>query len=140
MKNTMKWMAALVLTLAGVVYAGVGVGGGSQIITVDSATQAGIDATVTASNAVLQAEMLASNAVQAAAVSAKVTTNATLTALSALDGSTLTNLTLNNIVGIGGKANTNQLGGITFMMVDGTNLLAIVGTSTNQVYLAPYAP
>jgi hypothetical protein len=38
------------------------------------------------------------------------------------------------------KAGTNVLGGITFRIVDGTNLLAIVGTSTNQVFLAPYTP
>jgi hypothetical protein len=38
------------------------------------------------------------------------------------------------------KAGTNVLGGITFRIVDGTNFLSIVGTSTNQVFLAPYSP
>lgn len=43
-------------------------------------------------------------------------------------------------VGLAAKVATNQLGGITFQMVDGTNLLCIVGTTTNQVFLAPYTP
>ena len=135
MKHGIK-LAGLALLAAGAVYAGVGVGGGSQIITVDSATQAGIDATVAASNAVLQAEMLASNAVQVAGIASKVTTNATLDALSTLDGSTLTNLTLNNIVGIDSKVTTNAaLAG--FIVADGTNLLWIAGGVTNQVTITP---
>jgi hypothetical protein len=126
MKQSMKWALGLTLALAGAVYAGVGVGGGSQIITVDSATQAGIDATVSATN----------NATLAV-VAGKVTTNAVLDKLQLLDGSSLTNVTANTDLS---RAGTNALGGISFVMLDGTNLLAVVGTTTNQVYLAPYSP
>jgi hypothetical protein len=121
------WIGLLLaLVCAGAVYAGVGVGGGSQIITVDSATQAGIDATVSATN----------NATLAV-VAGKVTTNAVLDKLQLLDGSSLTNVTANTDLS---RAGTNALGGISFVMLDGTNLLAVVGTTTNQVYLAPYSP
>jgi hypothetical protein len=134
MKQIMKWVREIavpvyvcaMLIAAFAVYAGVGVGGGSQIITVDSATQAGIDATVSATN----------NATLAV-VAGKVTTNAVLDKLQLLDGSSLTNVTANTDLS---RAGTNALGGISFVMLDGTNLLAIVGTTTNQVYLAPYSP
>ena len=134
MKQIMKWVREIavpvyvcaMLIAAFAVYAGVGVGGGSQIITVDSATQAGIDATVSATN----------NATLAV-VAGKVTTNAVLDKLQLLDGSSLTNVTANTDLS---RAGTNALGGISFVMLDGTNLLAVVGTTTNQVYLAPYSP
>jgi hypothetical protein len=134
MKQIMKWVREIavpvyvcaMLIAAFAVYAGVGVGGGSQIITVDSATQAGIDATVSATN----------NATLAV-VAGKVATNAVLDKLQLLDGSSLTNVTANTDLS---RAGTNALGGISFVMLDGTNLLAVIGTTTNQVYLAPYSP
>lgn len=173
------WIGLLLaLVCAGAVYAGVGVGGGSQIITVDSATQAGIDATVSATNDATRTELLATNALLVAvdagkvatnavldkvaigdgsvltnmatlgalngtndtlvsSIAGKVTTNAVLDKLQLLDGSSLTNVTANTDLS---RAGTNALGGISFVMLDGTNLLAVIGTTTNQVYLAPYSP
>jgi len=156
------WIGLLLaLVCAGAVYAGVGVGGGSQIITVDSATQAGIDTTVSATNDATRTELLATNAVLVAVDAGKqgtnailgrlalgngldltnavryAGTNAVLDKLQLLDGSSLTNVTANTDLS---RAGTNALGGISFVMLDGTNLLAVIGTTTNQVYLAPYSP
>ena len=169
MKQIMKWVREIavpvyvcaMLIAAFAVYAGVGVGGGSQIITVDSATQAGIDTTVSATNDATRTELLATNAVLVAVDAGKqgtnailgrlalgngldltnavryAGTNAVLDKLQLLDGSSLTNVTANTDLS---RAGTNALGGISFVMLDGTNLLAVIGTTTNQVYLAPYSP
>lgn len=145
MKQSMRWVKEIampvyviaMLAVAVAVYAGMGVGGGSQVITVDNATESAISTIVNGTNDATRSELLATNALLVTSIAGKVATNATLTALRSGDGSVLTNVTANTDLS---RAGTNVLGGISFVMLDGTNLLAIVGTTTNQVYLAPYAP
>ncbi len=113
------------------------------------ATTNAINAVVSATNDTTRAELLATNAVLVTSIATKVTTNATLDKLKIGDGTVLTNMATTAtllstnaalVSAIGGKATTNQLGGITFIMLNGTNLLTVIGTTTNQTYLAPYSP
>jgi len=151
----MGWLAGAMVLAVAAVYAGVSVGPGGVTISVDEVTDTAISEIVSATNDTTMAAVngkVGTNAVfDAVAVGdgslltnvtantdlSRVGTNAVFDAVAVGDGSLLTNVTANTDLS---RASTNQLGGITFVMVNGTNLLAVTGTTTNQVYLAPYTP